>query len=60
MGIYGSPVLMQWFTSEFAKISTQKLDTGKSCMRFKKPNEIPYELIGNLMKKLTVQDWIAF
>ena len=43
---------------EYPKYSKQKLDTGKSCIRFKKMEEIPYDLIGQLMQKMTAQDWI--
>lgn len=59
MGIYGSPELLKWFTTEFPKHSKAKLDMGKSCMRFKKPDDIPYKFIGELMKKMTVKDWIG-
>jgi hypothetical protein len=59
MGIYADPELLAWFTSEFPKHSKKKLDMGKSCIRFKKPEDIPFELIGELMQKITVQDWIA-
>jgi len=58
MGIYGSPELLKWFTAEYAKQSPSKLDMGKSCIRFKKPEHIPYKLIGELVKKLSVKDWI--
>ena len=58
MGIYGSPELFKWFTTEFPKHSKAKLDMGKSCMRFKKPDDIPYKFIGELMKKMTMKDWI--
>lgn len=58
MGIYANKELLQWFQEEFPKYSKAKLDMGKSCIRFKKPEHIPYELIGKLMKKLTVKDWI--
>ena len=58
MGIYSDPQLMEWFLAEYPKHSKQKPDMGKSCIRFKKLNEIPYELIGKLMTKMTVQDWI--
>ena len=57
MGIY--PELLNWFVSEFPKHSKQKLDMGKSCIRFKKMDDIPYKLIGELMKKMTAKDWIA-
>ena len=59
MGIYADPVLMDWFVGEFPKHSARKLDMGKSCIRFKKPEDVPLALIGELMEKITVADWIA-
>ena len=59
MGIYGSPQLLTWFIKEYPKHSTSKPDMGKSCIRFKKPEQIPYKLIGELMKKITVEEWIS-
>lgn len=58
MGIYAKPELLDWFVGEFPKHSKSKLDMGKSCIRFKKMNDIPYELINELASKMTVQDWI--
>lgn len=58
MGIYGSPELEEWFTRSYEKISSKKMDKGKSCIRFKKPEEIPYKLIGELASKLTPAAWI--
>src|SRR5690242_3494138 len=58
MGIYANPELMKWFTEEFAKRSRAILDMGKSCIRFKKPESIPYELIGELAAKMSVREWI--
>lgn len=58
MGIYADPKLMEWFTAEYPKHSKAKLDMGKSCMRFKKPEDIPFKLIGELATKMTVKDWI--
>jgi uncharacterized protein YdhG (YjbR/CyaY superfamily) len=58
MGVYAMPELLKWFTTEYAKQSLAKLDMGKSCMRFKKPDQIPYKLIGELIKKVSVKDWI--
>jgi uncharacterized protein YdhG (YjbR/CyaY superfamily) len=57
-GIYGDPQLMAWFTSEYPKHSKAKLDMGKSCIRFKKPDEIPFSLIGELAGKISISDWI--
>ncbi len=59
MGLYADPGLLKWFTGEYPKHSTAKLDMGKSCIRFKKPEHIPYKLIGELAKKMTVKDWIT-
>lgn len=59
MGIYGSPELLEWFLAEYPKHTTAKLDMGKGCIRFKKPEAIPYKLLGELMKKITVKEWIA-
>lgn len=58
MGIYSDPKLLEWFVAEFPKHSKQKLDMGKSCVRFKKLDDIPYKLIGELMKKISVNEWI--
>lgn len=58
MGIYADPELLKWFVTEYPKHSKQKLDMGKSCFRFKKLDEIPYKLIGELMKKISVKKWI--
>lgn len=55
MGIYADPELLKWFVTEYSKHSKQKLDMGKSCFRFKKLDEIPYKLIGELMKKISVK-----
>ena len=58
MGIYAMPELLKWFVDEYAKHTTTKLDMGKSCIRFKKPDQIPFKLFGELAKKVTVQEWI--
>lgn len=58
MGIYAKPELLEWFVSEYPKHSKQKLDMGKSCIRFKKWDQIPFELIATLMQKMDVEQWI--
>jgi uncharacterized protein YdhG (YjbR/CyaY superfamily) len=58
MGIYANMNLLNWFTEEFPKHSKSKLDMGKSCIRFKKINDIPMELIGSLCQKMSPQEWI--
>ena len=59
MGIYANAALYDWFVAEYPKYSTRKLDMGKSCIRFKKFEEIPFDLIGELVTKISVEDWIA-
>lgn len=58
MGIYADPKLMAWFEKQWPKHVKTKLDMGKSCIRFKKIETIPYDLIGELVAKMTVEDWI--
>lgn len=58
MGVYADPTLLKWFVDEYAKVVPSKLDMGKSCARFKKPEHIPYKLIGELCSKITVEQWI--
>ena len=59
MGIYANAALYDWFVAEYPKYSTRKLDMGKSCIRFKKFEEIPFDLIGELVTKISVDEWIA-
>ncbi len=58
MGLYSSPKILKWFTEEYEKTEMGKLDMGKSCIRFKKMDKIPYELIGQLAAKITPAQWI--
>ncbi len=58
MGIYADKKLLDWFTTEYIKQSKVKLDMGKSCIRFKKPEHITYDLIGKLASKMTPKEWI--
>ncbi len=58
-GIYAVPEIHDWFVAEYPKHCKRKLDMGKSCIRFKKLEEIPFELIAELCKKLTVKQWIT-
>ena len=58
MGLYANPEILEWFVREYPKHSQSKLDMGKSCIRFKKPEQIPFDLIGHLMKKISVKKWI--
>src|SRR6188768_3427132 len=58
MGIYASPKLLEWFVNEYPKHCKTKLDMGKSCIRLKKMEQIPFELFAELAGKMTVQNWI--
>ncbi len=58
MGLYDGP-LLDWFREEWANVSPKKLDMGKSCVRFKKPEDIPFELLGELVSKVTPAEWIG-
>ena len=57
-GIYADNQLLDWFVMEYPKHVKTKLDMGKSCIRFKKMDQIPYLLIGELAKKMSAKDWI--
>lgn len=57
-GVYAVPEIHDWFVAEYPKHCSRKLDMGKSCIRFKKIDEIPYDLIAELCTKLSVQNWI--
>jgi hypothetical protein len=58
MGLYADPALLSWFTEKYKATVSSKLDIGKSCIRFKKMTDIPFELIGELMTKISVESWI--
>jgi uncharacterized protein YdhG (YjbR/CyaY superfamily) len=58
MVLYAKKYLMEWFTSEYAKQCKYKLDMGKSCIRFKRMDDIPFELIGQLTAKVSTKEWI--
>jgi len=57
-GIYAKPELHDWFVNEYPKHCKRKLDMGKSCIRFKKMDEIPFDLIGELVRKMTCEEYI--
>ncbi|APQ17668.1 DUF1801 domain-containing protein [Maribacter hydrothermalis] len=58
-GIYANTELLDWFVSEYPNHCKRKLDMGKSCIRFKSMDEIPYELIAKLCTKISIQEWIS-
>ncbi len=58
MGVYSDQTILDWFVGEYPKYSKRKLDMGKSCIRLKKMEDIPYDLIGKLCSKITVNQWV--
>jgi hypothetical protein len=59
MGLYLNKELLSWFIQEYSSQTKSKPDMGKGCLRFKKLDQIPYKLIGELVSKISVGDWIA-
>ncbi len=59
MCIYGSSEQETWFRKEWAKTG-KKLDMGKSCVRFKKLEDLPLELIGEAIARVPAKDFIAY
>jgi hypothetical protein len=59
MCLYSNKKLLNWFTDEWSVFSNKKLDMGKSCIRFKNPEDVPLDLIGELAAKITPQEWIT-
>ncbi|RYY41413.1 MAG: DUF1801 domain-containing protein [Chitinophagaceae bacterium] len=58
MGIYSDSKLHDWFLAQYPKHSKTKSDMGKSCIRFKKPDQIPFDLIAQLAEKMNPRQWI--
>jgi hypothetical protein len=59
MGLYANEKLLEWFVTNYPAHSKTKLDMGKSCIRFKKPEAIPLKLIGELVSKMSVNEWVT-
>jgi uncharacterized protein YdhG (YjbR/CyaY superfamily) len=57
LNVYGDPKLEAWFKAAYAK-SGKKLDMGKSCIRFKKLEDLPLDVIGQAVAKTSVADFI--
>lgn len=58
MGVYANEEVYKWFVNEYSNRCKYKLDMGKSCIRFKKMDDIPYDLVAELMSKFTPETWI--
>jgi uncharacterized protein YdhG (YjbR/CyaY superfamily) len=58
LGLYADPALMAWFRAEYEKAGVGRLFMGKSCIRFKREDGIPYALIEELASKISVREYI--
>ena len=58
MGLYAFPAMLAWFQSEYEKANVGKLDMGKSCIRFRKEGNIPFDLIARLCRRISVAEYI--
>ena len=58
-GIYAKKELHDWFVGEYPKHSKRQLDMGKSCIRFKKMDDLPFDLIGELVQNISCEEWIS-
>jgi len=59
MGLYAKKELYDWFVTAYSKQFSKKLDMGKSCIRFKKETDIPFEILEELVQKIAVKEWIS-
>ncbi len=58
MSVYGDPKLKAWFEKAY-KASGKKLDMGKSCVRFKKLDDLALDVIGQAIAKVPVDAYVA-
>jgi hypothetical protein len=58
MSVYGDPKLKAWFEDAY-RAAGKKLDMGKSCVRFKKVEDVPLDVIGEVIARLDVDRFIA-
>lgn len=59
MAVYGDPETERWFRAEYARRG-KKLDMGKSCVRFRKIDDLPLDLIGQVVAKVSADDYIRW
>lgn len=59
MGVYADPVLLAWFQDAYAAAGVGRLDMGKSCVRFANPNKIPFDVMGELFRRMDAEAWLA-
>lgn len=59
MGLYADSKLNSWFQKEY-KASGKRLDIGKSCVRFRKLDDLPLELIGKAVGKISPKRMVEY
>ncbi len=57
MCVYSHASISRWFEDEW-KATGKKLNMGKSCVRFKRLDDLPLELVGRVVAKVPVDDFI--
>lgn len=58
MTVYGDPAMEKWFRKAWTDTG-KKLDMGKACVRFKKLEDVPLDVIGQVIARVTVKNYIA-
>ncbi len=58
MCTYGSPQHAAWFRQAWAKTG-KKLDMGKSCIRFKKLDDLALDVLGQAIARIPAKEYIA-
>jgi hypothetical protein len=58
MGVYGDDAEATWFKERW-QATGRKLDMGKSCVRFRKIGDVPLDVVGEAVARVTVDDFIA-
>ncbi len=59
MNVYGDQVTEEWFKERYAA-SGKKLNMGKSCVRFKRADDLPLDLIGEVISRTPAEDYIRY
>jgi hypothetical protein len=57
MTVYGHPPTDKWFRAAYKK-SGKKLDMGKSCVRFKSLDDLPLDVVGEVIAKVGVDEYV--
>ncbi len=58
MNIYANQDTQRWFVESY-KATGKRMNMGKSCVRFRKLEDLPLELIGEAVGRTSMEDWVA-